>query len=192
MGRDEIPYLLFGAQPAQDREVALDGRSLVELTPAKTMQAGMAFLPADRQRQSGILKATLLENVSMASRSRFMRNFSLRHDLERSAVLTLLQRFDVRPPDPDRPLATSSGGNQQKTLLGKWLQTRPSVLLLHEPTQRVDIELRKQILQIIAEVAASGTTVVIASADYEELANLCHRVLAFRHGRDVREPSATI
>lgn len=63
------------------------------------------------------------------------------------------------------------------------------MLLLHEPTQGVDIGSRKQILQIIAEVAAAGTAVVIASAEYEELANLCHRVLVFRHGRAVQELS---
>ena len=81
----------------------------------------------------------------------------MRHAQERSAVLSLLQRFDVRPPEPDRLLATLSGGNQQKALLAKWLQSRPALLLLHEPTQGVDIGSRKQILRIIAEVAAAGT-----------------------------------
>jgi ribose transport system ATP-binding protein len=189
MGHDEIPYLLFGAERAQSGTVTLEGRRLDDLTPARAMRAGMAFLPADRQRQSGVPKATLLENVMMASGSRFMRNGGLRHDSERSAVLNLLQRFDVRPPEPEKLLATLSGGNQQKALLGKWLQTRPSVLLLHEPTQGVDIGSRKQILHIIAEVAAAGTAVVIASAEYEELANLCHRVVVFRHGRAVQELS---
>ena len=189
MGHDEIPYLLFGSERAQSGSVTLGGRRLDDLTPAAAMRAGMAFLPADRQRQSGIPKATLLENVTMASGSRFMRYGRLRHDLERSAVLNLLQRFDVRPPEPEKLLATLSGGNQQKALLGKWLQTCPSVLLLHEPTQGVDIGSRKQILRILAEAAAAGTAVVIASAEYEELANLCHRVLVFRHGRAVQELS---
>ena len=80
----------------------------------------------------------------------------LRHGLERAAVERLLNQFDVRPAHPDRMLTTLSGGNQQKALLGKWLQNRPSLLLLHEPTQGVDIGSRKQILQIIAQVAAAG------------------------------------
>ena len=113
----------------------------------------------------------------------------LRHAQERSAVLSLLQRFDVRPPEPYRLLATLSGGNQQKALLAKWLQSRPALLLLHEPTQGVDIGSRKQILRIITDVAAAGTVVVIASAEFEELAHLCHRVLVFRHGRAVQELS---
>jgi ribose transport system ATP-binding protein len=99
----------------------------------------LAFSPADRHRQSGIPKATLLENVSMTNGARFVRNGWLRHHAERTAVRSVLDRFDVRPADPDRLLATLSGGNQQKALLGKWLQTNPSVLLLHEPTQGVDI-----------------------------------------------------
>jgi ribose transport system ATP-binding protein len=147
----------------------------------------MAFLPADRRQQSGIPKATLLENVSMTSGARFVRNGWLRHHAERTAVRSVLDRFDVRPAEPDRLLATLSGGNQQKALLGKWLQTNPSVLLLHEPTQGVDIGSRKQILQIIAQVAAAGAAVLVASAEYEELAHLCHRVLIFRHGHIVRE-----
>jgi ribose transport system ATP-binding protein len=187
MGHDEIPYLLFGAYRAEGGEVRLNDRCLGELSPASTMRAGMAFLPADRQRQSGIPKATLLENVSMAGVSRSRHNGGLGRVAERSSIMSLLRRFDVRPPEPDRLLATLSGGNQQKALLGRWLETRPSLLLLHEPTQGVDIGSRKQILRIIAEVAAAGTAVVIASAEYEELANLCHRVLVFRHGRIVQE-----
>ena len=145
MGHDEIPYLLFGAQAAQAGRVMVADRALDPLTPRAAMAAGMALLPADRQRQSGVPKATLLENVSITSGSRFLRHGQLRHDRERSAVQRLLDRFDVRPADPDRLLATLSGGNQQKALMAKWLQNRPALLLLHEPTQGVDIGSRKQI-----------------------------------------------
>jgi ribose transport system ATP-binding protein len=187
MGHDEIPYLLFGAQQARGGTVDVEDQPLGELSPRKAIEAQMAFLPADRHRQSGIPKATLLENVTMTSGARFMRNGWMRHGAERTAVRGVLDMFDVRPADPDRLLATLSGGNQQKALLGKWLQTNPSVLLLHEPTQGVDIGSRKQILQIIAQVAAAGAAVVVASAEYDELAHLCHRVLIFRHGRIARE-----
>jgi ribose transport system ATP-binding protein len=187
MGHDEIPYLLFGAQAASGGTVAVDDKTLVELTPRSATQARMAFLPADRRRQSGIPKATLLENVSMTNGARFVRQGRLRHCAERVAAQTVLDRFHVRPADLDRLLETLSGGNQQKALLGKWLQTNPSVLLLHEPTQGVDIGSRKQILEIIAQVAATGAAVLVASAEYEELAHLCHRVLIFRHGEIVRE-----
>jgi ribose transport system ATP-binding protein len=187
MGHDEIPYLAVGAVRASVGTVSVKESPLPALTPGSAIAARIAFLPADRQRQSGIPKATLLENVVMTNGSRFVRNGMLRHRAERSAVEKLLAQFDVRPPEPDRLLATLSGGNQQKALLGKWLQTDPAVLLLHEPTQGVDIGSRQQILQIIADVAASGAAVLIASSEYDELAHLCHRVLIFRHGQVARE-----
>jgi ribose transport system ATP-binding protein len=187
MGHDEVPYLLFGVEKARGGKVAVDDRPLAELTPHGAIAAHMAFLPADRHRQSGIPRATLLENISMTNGARFMRNGILRHSAERASTRDVLTRFDVRPADPDRLLATLSGGNQQKALMGKWLQTNPSVILLHEPTQGVDIGSRQQILEIVAKVAAAGAAVLVASAEYDELAHLCHRVLIFRHGRIVRE-----
>jgi ribose transport system ATP-binding protein len=187
MGHDEVPYLLFGARPRRGGDIVVDGQSLDRSAPRSAIEAKIAFLPADRRRQSGIPKATVLENVAMTHGARFVRGGRLRHAEERTAVREVLDLFDVRPADPDRYLATLSGGNQQKALLGKWLQIQPSVLLLHEPTQGVDIGSRKQILKIISEVAARGAAVVIASAEYEELANICHRVLIFRRGEIVGE-----
>ncbi len=189
MGHDEVPYLLFGAETAKSGSVAMRGEDVSAMSPRNAMRAGLAFLPADRQRQSGIPKATLVENISMTAGSRFVRFGGIDHAEERAAVSRLLSQFDVRPADPNRQLATLSGGNQQKALLGKWMQDRPSVLILHEPTQGVDIGSRKQILQVVAQAAAAGAAVLIVSAEYEELANLCHRVLIFRHGAVVSELS---
>ncbi len=182
MGHDEVPYLLFGAARAAQGSVQVGDRTITGLTPARAIGAGIALLPADRQRHSGIPNATVLENVAISDGGRFMRGCRLRHRAERGAVQRVLDMLDVRPADPDRPLRTLSGGNQQKALLGKWLRTDPAVILLHEPTQGVDIGSRRQLLQKIADIAAAGTAVVIASAEYEELAHLCHRVLIFRRG----------
>ena len=182
MGHDEVPYLVFGAERASGGTVRVGDRPHQDLTPQRAIEAGMALLPADRQRQSGIPNATLLENVAMTDGGRFMRNGWLHHRAERRAVQLVLEMLDVRPADPDLRLRTLSGGNQQKALLGKWLRTHPLVMLLHEPTQGVDIGSRRQLLQKIADIAASGTAVLIASAEYDELAHLCHRVLIFRHG----------
>jgi ribose transport system ATP-binding protein len=183
MGHDEVPYLLFGATPAQGGCVRIGDRRLAALTPQQAIAAGMALLPADRQRQNGIPNATLLENVAMTSRARLFGQLWLRHAAERRSVQRLLNQLDVRPAEPDRKLRTLSGGNQQKALLGKWLRTAPAAILLHEPTQGVDIGARRQLLQKIADIAGAGAAVLIASAEYDELAHLCHRVLIFRHGR---------
>jgi len=99
----------------------------------------------------------------------------------------LLGTFDVRPNQPRMPYGSLSGGNQQKALLAKWLQTRPSILLLHEPTQGVDVGARQQIFELMRAAAAGGACVVCASSDYEQLAAVCDRVLVFGRGRVARE-----
>jgi ribose transport system ATP-binding protein len=94
-----------------------------------------------------------------------------------------MREFDIRPLDPAMTYSGLSGGNQQKALLAKWLQIEPSFLLLHEPTQGVDVGARQQILAVIRRAAERGTAVVCASADYEPLAQLCDRVVVMGRGR---------
>jgi ribose transport system ATP-binding protein len=110
---------------------------------------------------------------------------------ERTAVEAILERFQVRPPEPDRRFATLSGGNQQKALLAKWVQIKPRVMLLHEPTQGVDVGARKAIFELLRDNAASGTAVLYASVEYDDLAHICDRVLVFRRGRVAGELSGT-
>jgi ribose transport system ATP-binding protein len=189
MGQDVIPYLLFGAADATAGTVRVGDESIdaAVLTPARARELGVALLPADRATQSGIPEATVQENLSMPVLDRFVRGGLLRRGLERPYVARMLREFDVNPPDPDRELRMLSGGNQQKVLLAKWLQLDPRVLLLHEPTQGVDVGSRQQVFRAIHRVADQGTSVVIASSEYEDLAQLCHRVLILRNGRVVRE-----
>ncbi len=125
-------------------------------------RAGVALLPADRARASGVRSATVLENVTLPVVGSFFGHGRMRKGAERVRVLRLLTDFGVHPHDPDRRFGALSGGNQQKALLGTWLQVEPSVLLLHEPTQGVDIGSRREIFRIVREVAAAGAAVVIA------------------------------
>jgi ribose transport system ATP-binding protein len=187
MGQDEVLYLVYGSTENGAGAVTVGTKTIARPAPELMRKAGVALLPADRAHDSGTLSASVLENVTLPVLGRFFSGGFLHHGAERAEVLRLLTRFDVRPPRPQAPLGSLSGGNQQKALLAKWLQLRPEVLLLHEPTQGVDIGSRKQIFEIIREVAASGTGVVIASAEYEDLAHLCNRVLVMRRGRLVAE-----
>jgi ribose transport system ATP-binding protein len=132
---------------------------------------------------------TVLENVSLPVLKGYAPRGRLRHRAERNGVEALLREFEVTPPDGSRVLSELSGGNQQKALLAKWLQTAPRVLLLHEPTQGVDVGSKQEIFRRIEEAAQGGAAVLIASAEFEDLAHLCHRVLILRNGRIVNELS---
>jgi ribose transport system ATP-binding protein len=98
-----------------------------------------------------------------------------------------MRTFDVRPPDPNHLFAELSGGNQQKVVLAKWFARDPKVLLLHEPTHGVDVGARQELFVYIRRFTDQGGAVLIASAEYEELANLCDRAIVFRDGRPVAE-----
>jgi ribose transport system ATP-binding protein len=183
MGSDEIPYLAFGALRATAGTVSVEGAALTPLTPRSAIAAGVAFLPADRERAAGVGRATLAENTTIGRLGRYFSHGWLRSGRERREVKRLLETFEVRPNEPDRLLQTLSGGNQQKALLAKWLHRRPTVLLLHEPTQGIDVGSRQQVFRLIRDAADAGTAILIASVEYADLAHLCDRVVVMRHGR---------
>lgn len=190
-GYDEVPYLLFGASPAFAGSVWIDGATVdaSSLSPLSAMGAGMALLPADRPRTSGVGDFTVKQNVSLPVLGRFFTGGRLRQTAERSTVQRLLDSYTVRPALPESPLGELSGGNQQKALLAKWMQREPPVLLLHEPTQGVDVGAKADVFDRLKEAADAGSAVLYCSAEYEDLAQMCDRVLVFQNGRVVAELS---
>jgi ribose transport system ATP-binding protein len=187
-GHDEVPYLVYGASRAVGGTIGLDGATLTEPNPNRSKAAGLVLLPADRQGQGAVLTATVKENVTLPTLGSFRGRFRwLQHRRERTVVNALLDQFEVQPPDPDRQMLTLSGGNQQKALLARCLSMRPRVLLLHEPTRGVDVGARRGIFEILRDAAADGAAVVYSSIEYEDLANVCDRVLVFRRGRVVAQ-----
>lgn len=183
MGHDEVPYLAFGAVSSTSGRVSVEGRTIDHLSPHRAIDAGMALLPADRERAAGVGRATVAENITIGRLWGFFVGGWLRRRRETAEVTSLLDLFEVRPRDPDRYLMTLSGGNQQKALLAKWLHEPPLVLLLHEPTQGVDVGSRQQVFRLIRRAADAGSAVLIASSEYADLANVCNRVLVMRRGR---------
>ena len=188
-GFDEVPYLLFGATPAVAGQLTIGatGHDIAAMTPVAARAAGIALLPADRPHASGVGRLPVGHNVTLPVVGAFMRGLWLDLPGLNQRARALGRAHDVRPNDPPLPLDALSGGNQQKALLAKWLQTAPRLLLLDEPTQGVDVGARQQVYQALHAAATAGTTILCASTDAEQLAALCSRVLIFAHGQVVRE-----
>ncbi|HVU76871.1 MAG TPA: sugar ABC transporter ATP-binding protein [Gaiellaceae bacterium] len=188
-GFERVPYCIFGAERPQVGRLTLPGHDyeLARLTPAKALGAGIALIPADRLRDAAVGSLTLVDNILMRSLKEFFRLGVLRRRETVRETRGLMSTFDVRPPDPKAVYSTLSGGNQQKALFSKWLRRRPGLLLLHEPTQGVDVGARQQIFAAIRRAADAGTPVICASSDYEQLAAVCDRVLIFSRGRIVEQ-----
>lgn len=179
----DLPGLLGGAIAAAGR-VSVGGREL-ELADARVVDllgAGLAMIPQDRHRYGLATALTVEENVTIphiASRSRPWRLGSAWRRAETDDVLTT---FDVRPRGRDTVVATMSGGNQQKVLLGKWLLGKPRLLILDEPTTAVDVGARSALLDAIRRAAQEGTCVLYVSSEVDDLAAICDRVLLLDDG----------
>jgi ribose transport system ATP-binding protein len=187
-GFTDVPYLLFGAIAASAGifRMGETSYSLTEINPVGAVESGIVLIPVDRRGQGLVEDLSMVENISLPVLKHFG-PWRLQHANLRRATENLVRDFEVRPVDPENRVGNLSGGNQQKVLLAKWLQTKPRLILLHEPTQGVDVGARQQIYHILKEQAATGTMIICASSDYEELATLCSRVLIFSHGRIVEE-----
>jgi ribose transport system ATP-binding protein len=148
----------------------------------------MGFLPPDRKTTGGLMTLTATENLTLPMLRPFHRRMVLRHAGERAEMAKWFAALHVTPSDdPDRRLAEFSGGNQQKILLAKWLRCKPSVLLLNEPTQGVDVGAKAEIHKLVRQAAQAGTAVIVASSENEELEELCSRVLVLRDGSVAEE-----
>ena len=187
-GAEDLPYLLFGARPAIRGTLRLGGKALDAgaLSPQRSVRERVAFVPADRQVLGLSEQLALWENITMLVEDEHYRG-GVFHRRELVALAReAIQRFEIRPPLARAVTATFSGGNQQKALLAKWLLARPLLLLLHEPTQGVDVGARRDIYRFVKSAAALNQTAVLwVTTDFGELAEVCDRVIVLSQGRQV-------
>jgi ribose transport system ATP-binding protein len=182
-GRDTVLASVFGATDRDSGTVRVDGTELSAGRPRRSVELGVAYLPPDRKINGGVMTISAQENFSLTNLSAYWRLPMIRRRRERAAAAHWFREFDVRPVDAgERNLETFSGGNQQKVLLAKWIQRSPKVLLLEEPTQGVDIAAKALLHEQVARAARAGACVVVSSADNDELADLCDRVIVLDRG----------
>jgi ribose transport system ATP-binding protein len=188
-GFDDVPYLLFGAEASASGTLELHGEryELSAMDPARAVMLGIALIPADRPHAGAVGSLTVADNVSLQVLSKYRQGPFLSRRAMLIGAAAAADAYDVRPRDPRMEYASLSGGNQQKVLLAKWLQAKPKLLLLHEPTQGVDVGAREQIFHFLRQAADEGCVVVVASTDHEQLAALCDRVLITRGGTVVHD-----
>ncbi len=188
-GFEALPYLLYGAWPADGGRLVLDGADLevAGLTPSRALRAGIVLIPADRQRDGAVGSLSVTDNMTVPRLHEFRSGPVLRRGAMHRSASETMARYDVRPGEPRADYGDLSGGNQQKALLAKWLGTAPRLILFHEPTQGVNVGARQQIFAGIRESAGAGAPMICASSDHEQLALICDRVLVFGRGRVISE-----
>jgi ribose transport system ATP-binding protein len=187
-GIAEVAECAFGIRRLSAGRMELSGKAVSFRQPWDAIAAGVGFLPADRQREGAFMVRSVAENLAAPSWGPLSRRGFLTADREATAYRRWHQELNIRSrDDPRQLLATLSGGNQQKVLLGRWLERRSKVLVLVEPTRGVDVGARQEIYRAIRALAASGVAVLVATSDYEEVVQLADRALVMGRGRVVAE-----
>jgi len=187
-GHDLIGRTLAGILPCLAGEISIRGRRTRLALPRQAIEAGIAFITSNREEESLAPSLSVRENLFLNPSIMGRRFFSfLDPRAERRRAVDLLKRFYVRPADPERVIATLSGGNQQKAVLARGFATRSSVFVLEEPTQGVDVGAKSDIYLLMNQALSSGCCIVILSSDFEEVAQICHRALIFNRGAIVAE-----
>ncbi|MBA4607623.1 MULTISPECIES: sugar ABC transporter ATP-binding protein [Aeromicrobium] len=190
-GRTELARLLIGADRATGGTMTLGGEPYAPKSPHDALRAGIALVPEERRSQGLVLTDTVENNLAMAEHgSASSMRARFRPKSSRSTGEALMERFSVKARSIRDTAHHLSGGNQQKVVVGKYVRTNPGLLVLDEPTVGVDVGARAEIYRIITGLASEGTSVLVISSDFEELA-ICDRVLVMRAGQLVAEVPAS-
>jgi D-xylose transport system ATP-binding protein len=175
-GRSELLMAIFGAHPDRTTgRFSVDGKEIAIRKPSDAIAAGIAFVTEDRKRFGLFLDHSVMTNLTLAA----IRNIENEAAVAQSAV----DDMHIKTPSLGAEVATLSGGNQQKVVLGKWLLTKPKVLLLDEPTRGIDVGAKQEIYAEIARLAAEGMAIVLVSSELPEVLGLSDRVLVLHEGR---------
>ncbi|HXQ19918.1 MAG TPA: sugar ABC transporter ATP-binding protein [Acidimicrobiales bacterium] len=181
-GRTKLLSMLFGAYPVAHGTIRLDGEEVRFASVDDAMDRGIAFVPEDRS-ESAFVGMSLRENLSAANVSEYWHGFRLHQRAEAQDARQTIAQFSIKATSERQPFSTLSGGNQQKAIVARWLRRQPKVLLLDEPTQGVDIEARGEIYRLVRQAVAAGSSVIVVTSDFEELARVSDRVLILTQGR---------
>ncbi|WP_237152863.1 sugar ABC transporter ATP-binding protein [Oryzibacter oryziterrae] len=182
-GRSEVCQALFGVSRPGSGEVLLDGQPLVTRSPSDAIGAGIVYVPEERGRHGAITAMPIVSNMSLPSLRQTSRRNFLRMAEEFALARTYAERLDLRAASLSQPVGTLSGGNQQKVVIGKWLATRPKVIILDEPTKGIDIGSKAAVHAFMSELAAEGLAVIMVSSEIPEVLGMSDRVLVMREGR---------
>ncbi|MEX3605765.1 MAG: sugar ABC transporter ATP-binding protein [Burkholderia sp.] len=187
-GRTELARLIFGAEARTCGSIAIEGRALAMRTPREAIEAGLVYLTEDRKRQGLFLDMSVLGNINIAVCGRDARAGGVL-DRARGAqrARQAIASLSIRVPSARIHVGVLSGGNQQKVLLSRLLETQPRILILDEPTRGVDIGAKSEIYRIINEFAKAGVGVIVISSELPELIGVADRVLVMREGEIVGE-----
>ena len=186
-GRTELARAIVGVDRFDEGKVFLRGKEVHFKNMFEAISAGVVYLTESRKIDGLAVRLTAGENAVSANIPRLSKGFLFNPSMGAKDVKELMEALAVYPMEPGRPVTNFSGGNQQKILMAKWLMTRPSVLILDEPTRGVDIGAKEIIHKAVENLAASGSAVILITSDLPEMVGLSDRAVVLRNGHLIGE-----
>jgi len=182
-GRSELVRAIFGIDRLQSGTIEVDGKPVRINNPRDALRAGIVLAPEDRKREGLAMLQSVAFNAALPWVKDWISGPIVHRRKRRAIVGRAIDGFSIKLADPAQPVDSLSGGNQQKVLVGRWMERRPKVLILDEPTRGVDVGAREEMFNIIGSLVESGMAVLLISSDLDEVLGTSHRVAVYRDGR---------
>jgi rhamnose transport system ATP-binding protein len=182
-GRSEVARALFGAPPADEGEVRLNGKRILLRRPQDAIQAGIGYVPEDRKTLGLFDDLDVTRNLAISSLGRTTKRGLLSRRMLLRLFSQMQQQVQLKVPGWRASINALSGGNQQKLLISRWLAVQPRVLVMNEPTRGVDVGAKDEIWRLLKGLAREGCSLLIATSDVDELLALADRILVMNGGR---------
>lgn len=186
-GRTEFAKIVFGEDKHDEGQIEIDGEKPRFYSPTEAVKRGLAFCPEDR-KEEGIFPNLSVEDNITISKLRYLSRFGvILKKAKREITLNYIDRLDIKTTGPDQKIKNLSGGNQQKTLLARWLCMNPKLMILDEPTRGIDVSAKSEIESLIQDVSSRNISVMMISSELHELIRGCDRVAVLKEGKKVKE-----
>ena len=189
-GRTELMQLLFGIRKINSGDILLEGESIKNKSTEAIIKAGIAMVPESRHLQGLFLEHSVETNIDITTLPQLCSGITLNKKKMDDLAIKMIQQLNIATSSPQKSIGLLSGGNQQKVVLAKWLATHPKVLILDEPTTGIDVQSKSEIHKLIAELADSGTSIILISSEMVELINNSDRILILNDNRIIGEVAA--
>jgi rhamnose transport system ATP-binding protein len=182
-GRTQLAELLFGLAPADSGEIRVRGKMVSLTNPRQAIDAGIGYVPEDRRQHGVVLEMSVASNTTLATLSKVATRGVIDRGRETALAERYVSQLRIKTPSVAAEVGTLSGGNQQKVALARWLSTEPSVLILDEPTQGVDVGSKAEIHELMQTLAERGLAIVMISSELPEVLGMSDRIAVMRAGR---------
>ncbi len=183
-GQRELLLALFGVLRSVTGQILIDGKAVSLKSPrqAKSPRVGMALIPEDRKTEGLMLPMSVRDNLAFAALDRLSKGGIIDRAAEAKAIGEMIDLLGVRTAGTDIPVASLSGGNQQKVVIAKWLMVSPRIVLLNDPTRGIDVGTKQEMYQLLRKLAEGGAAILFYSTDYDELIGCCDHVVVLYDG----------